>query len=131
MENDLEKDPIDFELYSEDCSSTDATNRPVVQYDMYGASPWETVPDVLQMYGMCSYSNWYEYLEFVDPTSPLRANQGLCGGRALEKKCVSPMASDATVSRWWDLRRPHAEPSMRSLWETQKFRVDAHVCDRY
>jgi hypothetical protein len=34
---------------------------------MYGSSPWQRVPDVLEMYGMCSYRNWYEYLEFVDP----------------------------------------------------------------
>jgi hypothetical protein len=68
---------------------------------MYGASPWETIPDVLEMYGMCSYSNWFEYLEFVDPTAPERANQGLCKKEmVLEKGCVSPMASDATISRF-------------------------------
>lgn len=32
--------------------------------------------------------------------------------------------------RWWDLQRPHANPSMQSLWETQKFRVKSHPCDR-
>ena len=96
---------------------------------MFGSSAWETIPDVLEMYGMCSYQSWYEYLEFIDPTSPTRANQGLCGGYSEEKGCL-PMASDATVSRWWDLRRPHAEVAMQSLWETQKFRVKAHPCDR-
>lgn len=54
VENALEED-IDFELYSEACSSSNASKFPTVQYDTYGASPWEKIPDVLSMYGMCSY----------------------------------------------------------------------------
>jgi hypothetical protein len=32
--------------------------------------------------------------------------------------------------RWWDVRRSHGEASMQSLWDTKKFRVLAHPCDR-
>lgn len=34
------------------------------------------------------------------------------------------------ASRWWDVRRPRADVSMQSLWETKKFRVQSHPCDR-
>ena len=44
---------------------------------MYGASAWENIPDVLKMYGMCSYHDWYEYLEFIDPADKAaHANAG-------------------------------------------------------
>lgn len=54
VENRLNSD-IDFEVFAEDCSSSDPSRFPTVTYDTYGASPWEKVPDVLGMYGMCSY----------------------------------------------------------------------------
>ena len=97
VENDLNY-AIDFELYAEECSATNENTHPTVRYDMFGASAWETIPDLLEMYGMCSYGNWYEYLEFIDPTNQSMANQGLCGGQSDEKGCL-PMASDSTVSR--------------------------------
>jgi hypothetical protein len=98
VENDLERQDVEFELYAEECSATDESLHPTVKYDTYGASPWETIPDVLEMYGMCSYENWFEYLEFVDPSNSARANVGLCGGQSDAKGCL-PMASDAAVSR--------------------------------
>lgn len=98
VENDLDF-AVDFELYAETCSATDDSLNPTIQYDMYGASVWETIPDVLEMYGMCSYEDWYEYLEFIDPTQDTRANLGLCGGQAEARGCL-PMASEATVSRY-------------------------------
>lgn len=104
VENDLPQDPIEFELYAESCSSTDAAKLPTVQYDTYGASPWENIPDVLEMYGMCSYEDWYEYLEFIDPSDASRANAGICGGRSEARGCL-PMASEATVSRQVLLQR--------------------------
>ena len=98
VENELNY-AVDFELYAEECSATDPEMHPTVRYDMYGASAWETIPDVLEMYGMCSYEDWFEYLEFVDPTDATRANIGLCGGQSESKGCL-PMSSEATVSRY-------------------------------
>lgn len=97
VENDLDY-AVDFELHAETCSASDESLHPTIQYDMYGASPWETIPDVLEMYGMCSYEDWYEYLEFIDPTKDSRTNLGLCGGQSEQRGCL-PMASEATVSR--------------------------------
>ena len=89
---------IEFELYTEDCSSSEESSNPVTEYDMHGSSVWETIPDALGMYGMCSYKDWFEYLEFIDPSSSARANQGLCGSQSKQKGCL-PMSSDSTVSR--------------------------------
>lgn len=127
VENALDHD-IDFELYSEDCSSSNSTRFPTVQYDTYGGSPWEKIPDVLEMYGMCSYRNWFSYLEFVEPSSDERQNLGLCNGEQQSSSC-EPLSSKSTVSRWYNVLTPEAN-EMPSLWDTQKFRVQPHACDR-
>jgi hypothetical protein len=54
VENMLDED-VEFEMHVENCSSSSKQDFPTVAYDMYGGSPWETIPDVLGMYGMCSY----------------------------------------------------------------------------
>jgi hypothetical protein len=74
------------------------------------------------MYGMCSYRDWFEYLEFIDPTDASRTNLGACSLQAKEKGC-DPASFDAHASLWWDTQRPYAEISMPSLYETKKFQV--------
>ena len=128
FENWLQED-VDFEMHAETCTSSNSERFPTVQYDLYGASPWEKIPDVLDMYGMCSYRNWFSFLEFVDPSDASRANTGKCGTDSATLKC-NPLASQSRVSRWWDVLRPHSHLSMLSLWDTGKFRVLPHVCDR-
>jgi hypothetical protein len=121
---------VEFELHARNCSSLSSSGDVVQAYDMYGASAWETIPDILQMYGMCSYRDWFEYLEFVDPTNAeKRKNQGACGIDATSKSC-DPAAFNAYLSQWWDTRRPYSQPGMLSLFETKKFQVAAHPCDR-
>lgn len=131
VENDLKSDDIEFELYTKQCATATDATYPVEQYDdMYGASPWETIPDILKMYGMCSYHDWYEYLEFIDSTNTTaRPNPGMCGELSKTLGC-EPLSYNVLVSRWWDTQRPHAEATMQSLWDTQKFRVKAHPCDK-
>lgn len=130
VENDLPAgEDVEFELYAKKCESATPQQRPVRSYDMYGASAWETVPDILRMYGMCSYRDWFEYLEFVDPSDASRSNRGVCGVRAAEKGC-DPASFNALESLWWDVGAPFAETGMRTLFEMQKFRVKPHPCDR-
>jgi hypothetical protein len=121
---------VEFELHARNCSFLSSSGDVVQAYDMYGASAWETIPDILQMYGMCSYHDWFEYLEFVDPTNAeKRKNQGACGIDATSKSC-DRAAFNAYLSQWWDIRRPYSQPGMLSLFETKKFQVAAHPCDR-
>jgi hypothetical protein len=122
---------IEFELYAKKCSSTHTTKYPVRSYDTYGASPWETIPDILHMYGMCSYRDWFEYLEFVDPTDKVnRVNAGACNADVRSRTGCDPASFNAFQSLWWDTRRPFAETGMLTLSETMKFQVHPHPCDR-
>jgi hypothetical protein len=126
VENELSED-VEFELYAKECSSTSKVKFPVRSYDTYGASAWENIPDVLHMYGMCSYRDWFEYLEFINPTDKVaRKNLGECGAQALELGC-EPASFNAYKSLWWDTRRPFAQLGMLTLFETQKFQASV-VC---
>ena len=96
VENELDAS-VEFELYAKDCSA--AKSR---EYDTYGASAWENIPDVMRMYGMCSYHDWFEYMEFVDPSDPARKNQGACTDPAI----CDPASFNAFSAMWWDTQRP-------------------------
>jgi hypothetical protein len=124
VENHLDES-IEFEMYAQNCSSTSNDRHPVRSYDTYGSSSWENIPDVLHMYGMCSYRDWYEYLEFINPTDASRKNQGACGIQSAEKHC-DPASFNAFTSTWWNTLRPYAETSMPTLYDTQKFQVLVH-----
>jgi hypothetical protein len=126
VENHL-NESIEFELYTQNCSTTSRQRYPVHAYDTYGASAWENIPDILNMYGMCSYHDWFEYLEFIDPTDDLRKNQGACGSRFAELGC-DPASFNAFTSTWWDTQRPSAETDMPSLYDTRKFQVRRTPC---
>jgi hypothetical protein len=130
VENDLGRgEDVEFELYAQSCTSVSGTQFPVRDYDTFGASPWENIPDVLRMYGMCSYRDWFEYLEFVDPSEAKRKNQGACGVNSAEDSC-DPASFDAYRSVWWNTGQPFASTSMPTLYDTRKFLVKPHPCDK-
>lgn len=131
MENSFRDIPVDFELYAAEASGSRPTcgagsghDFPTDRYDMYGASPWQTVPDILRMYGMCSYRDWFEYLELVNGTS----GNGACGTLSAAVGC-EPEAFSADLAKWWETSRS-ASLELRTIWETSKFRVLPHPCDR-
>jgi hypothetical protein len=123
IENELNTS-VEFELYAKECSSTSQARNPVRSYDTYGGSPWENIPDILRMYGMCSYHDWFEYLEFVNPSSDKfsRTNLGACSSSSQQQAC-EPATFDAFKAFWWDTRRPFATGFMPTLYETHKFQV--------
>ena len=131
VENEL-NDDIEFELHAKQCASASPDRHHVRSYDTYGSSPWEIVPDILRMYGMCSYHSWFEYLEFIDPVDKVRhANAGVCTPQDMAKgRCASPASFNAFESLWWDTQRAYSQPSMLTLYETRKFQVLPHPCDR-
>ena len=122
VENELNQS-VEFELYAKECSSTSQARNPVRSYDTYGGSPWENIPDILRMYGMCSYHDWFEYLEFIDPSDRVaRKNLGACGVDSATQNC-EPATFNAFKAMWWDTQRPFAQTAMPSLFETHKFQV--------
>jgi hypothetical protein len=135
VENSLEGEAVDFEMYAEDCTSA-AANFQMEAYDMYGASPWQRVPGILEMFGMCSYRNWYEYLELIDPKNTQdRSNaDGRCAWANFTSgggHCA-PGSFDVDATAWWDTGMLHsqsASPSIRSR-KWPGFSVEAHECDR-
>ena len=46
-------------VMADDCAFENKAH-PYTQ-SMRGASPWEQVPDLLHMHGMCSHRNWFAY----------------------------------------------------------------------
>jgi hypothetical protein len=133
VENNFDK-AIDFEIYTENCNRQDGSSPdpdfPVEEYDMYGSSSWGKVPDILHMYGMCSYRNWFEYLEFVKPDSLKHKNLGRCGTTEnADFECGTDSFS-MDSSKWWDSTKPAGEDIMPTFWDSKKFRVHAHECDR-
>lgn len=148
---------VEFEMYARECNADDDDSYKKISYDMFGASPWycptkclffekialtletsdicrERVDDILAAYGMCSYRNWFEYLDFFnpveDPDNP-RANllNSKCGQRFKEVGC-EPESFNAEEALWRETDRDQNLADMRSLWQTEKFRVKPHVCDR-
>ena len=123
VENTL-NESIEFELYARKCEAASPQRYAVRSYDTYGGSPWETVPDILKMYGMCSYHDWFEYLEFVDPVDKAaHRNAGACSADVAQLRGCEPASFNAYESLWWDTQRPYSEPSMLTLYETRKFQV--------
>ncbi len=108
-------------MYAQNCSFVSQQRYPVRAYDTYGASPWENIPDVLHMYGMCSYRDWFEYLEFMDPTDANRKNMGACSSTGAST--CGPASVNVMESIWWDTLRPYAETSMPTLFSTKKFQA--------
>lgn len=128
VENEYDHD-IEFQLYAKDCTSTLPIGKSTSEsYTTVGTSPWETVPDILSAYGLCSYRNWFEYLEFVDPANvTLHANQGIC--RVGTDEGCTGFESIGTSSLWWDSDLDPDKP-LQTLWSSSRFKVDAHPCDR-
>ena len=111
---------VDFEMYTEDCSTAHNSDFKVEAYEMYGASPWQRVPGILEMYGMCSYRNWYEYLELVNPRYQARreANEpGVCDGNLAERTGCIPGSFDIAKANWWSTDRPRVYTTSQTIDE--------------
>jgi hypothetical protein len=111
---------VEFDLFAEHCGSN---NNDAVTYDMWGGSKWGTIPDILPMYGMCSYRNWYEYREFSEPQSP-RKSLG-----CIDRSCMSG-TFHADRQLWWDTDADYSKIQFDSLLMSNKYRVVPHQCDR-
>jgi hypothetical protein len=135
VENQLPDENIDFEMYSKSCSTPSDSQFEMESYDMYGASPWQRIPGVLEMFGMCSYRNWYEYLELVDPRYEKREDanaEGICDGELKKKIKCTPDSFDIDKTMWWETGRGHEFTTSRTIRTSKwsNFSVEAHPCDR-
>jgi hypothetical protein len=77
---------------------------------------------------MCSYRNWYEYRQFVDPTED-SIDPGSRELGCLDNNCDSAKFR-GSERPWWDSTLEHTSPAFDSLSASNKYRVHAHPCDR-
>jgi hypothetical protein len=127
VENALAED-VEFDLFSEECTAGGGA-MDVESYDMWGGSKWESIPDILEMYGMCSYRNWYEYRQFIDPTQGLTPHRSDAGECAADLEC-KPGSFDTHTKILWDTDADKTQP-LRTLAATpDRFRVQSHACDK-
>lgn len=119
VENDLSSGmDIEFDLFSQNChSEQDKTET----YDMLGGSQWQSIPDILEMYGMCSKRNWFEFRQFLQPEN-ISSDVGSCQDPSCELGWFD------TTRRKWVTTDGFAP--IPSLYSTKKFRVLPHECDR-
>ena len=120
-ETDWDDNTIEFDLFTDQCTASSGSPE-VVPYDMYGGSKWESIPDILAMYGMCSYRNWYEYRQFVEPDPTARPVRPALG------QSSDPGTFQANARLWWDT--DSIANDIPTVENTKKFRVLAHPCDR-
>jgi hypothetical protein len=105
-------DDLEFTVMADECGFQES-GHPYTQTTR-GASPWEQVPDLMHMHGMCSHRNWFSYRH---------AFRGAAAGT---------MACNATTTRWpwvherFDLQSATQQQSMeagRALFTVP------HACD--
>jgi hypothetical protein len=57
--NRAQDDDLEFSVIADECGFQESSH-PYTQTTR-GASPWEQVPDLMHMHGMCSHRNWFSY----------------------------------------------------------------------
>jgi hypothetical protein len=116
--NNVGANNVEFDLFADECSSVDDS---VETYDMWGGSKWHTIPDVLPMYGMCSYRDWYEYRQFMSPT------QGIVDSPRPSLGCVDNNCGTGNFKSkertWWTTSTDYTEAESESLSSTGRFEV--------
>jgi hypothetical protein len=117
---------IEFQLYADEGTCQDIIPDAGVarSYDTYGASPWETMPDVLHTHGLCSYRNWFEMQRFPNSSDSLSCQ----AADAVQGQCRTGVDWHID-SRLHDTAAPPSQVDFKTLWESGRYRMDAHACD--
>ena len=99
---------IAFRTFSEECTTG-------VPLDTWGTSVAESVPDILNASGLCSYRSWFENRRMSQRNSCTQTDT------CAEFSGLQP----------WNFTSPKRRQSAgSSAFESQVLRVKAHVCDR-
>ena len=97
-------EPIEFTVVADECGFQEQSH-PYTQ-SMRGASPWEHVPDILHMHGLCSHRDWFAYRHALrTQTCPLE-------GGALT--CNASMARWPWVNERFDLQSANTPQTMEA-----------------
>lgn len=128
---------IEFQIHSAHCEGVPGgpryTQLKPDSYSTAGTSPWERVPDILQMHGMCSYRNWFEYQEFTQSSNGNRSALNAadrCTDQERDAGVCRGIDVDSSTASWWDTDLPAGTEKFPTLWDTKRFRMQPHICDR-
>ena len=97
---------IAFRTYSQNCATGDSL-------DTWGTSAAETIPDILNASGLCSYRSWFENKRMA------RLNQ-----------CSSKDTCSFSGFQAWNFSAPHVQMAGQSAFESDVLKVRPHGCDR-
>ena len=99
--------PISFRTYSQNCPTG-------VPLDTWGTSIAETVPDILNASGLCSYRSWFENRRM--------ATRNNCN--------MSDTCPNFNGFQPWNFSAPHAQAAGQGAFDSGVLQVQAHPCDR-
>lgn len=103
---------IEAHVFAQSCES-----RFLAQQDMWGASPFEEVPDLLRAAGMCSYRESFEHRDLLSELNL----EGVC----TDEVCTAE--SKGTSIRYTASGR---DDDGDTLWAEDMLKVAANPCDR-
>jgi hypothetical protein len=112
------QESIEVEWHSRVGQCDSSTSTPV---DMFGHSVWGQVPDILQVHGMCSYRNWFEY-------NYMFKEGGQCGNDFRDVNAGTECRLQNIEEKAWPSTMVDTEPG--PMFEKNMAYMEAHPCDR-
>jgi hypothetical protein len=82
--------PMEATILADQCGFFDKVHT--YTQSTRGASPWETVPDLLQAHGMCSHHNWFSYRH--------AAKDGACPRKSSLDNSYAYLSCNASTAAW-------------------------------
>lgn len=126
IRNEMPYDEAEFRVHTADCSAPNS-----VSMDMYGASPWGRVPDILRAHGLCSHRNWWEYNETMSRSLVGSGSGGKCDRFSPGSSSWCEFEVDSITQRWGFTKlQPNGEEGGNGFMGQNFMKQQAHVCDR-
>jgi hypothetical protein len=115
----------EFRLFTADCPAQGFHST-----DMYGASPWGRVPDLLRRHGLCSHRDWVEYNMTLGRGKKQLLTTSTTSGTAGAAISTTTVVYDFDVNHYndsWAFTRDRPGFNWR---EQSILHQQAHTCDR-
>ena len=121
VRNEMAAEPAEFRVYTSSCASSSSTgvgSSDLSNVDMYGASPWGRVDDVLHAHGLCSHRNWWEYSRLIGGTCSTADPNAWCD------------LETGQANQAWPFTKRQTGSDGSTLASQGVLKQEAHTCDR-
>lgn len=132
VRNEMPDMDAEFRTYTDSCPSSAGGEAEMLSVDMYGASPWGRVPDVLRSHGFCSHRNWFEYNETMTRASSGSSTAGSVCNRfqpGANEFCEFDALAFKNSWRYTSLDSS-SNPLGSGFFEQGILKQESHSCDR-